>query len=93
MKLPKTPKGMKIESGICMKVIDIVTQDNAAWAVIETSRGIISFTLNEDHSIYVLNRNGGCEQDSESLFMQEVTDEEIAELKQLSEVFKKDIES
>jgi len=64
-----------------MKLLNTIENDGNRWAVIDTGRGEITFTLNDDGSIYALAPDGGAMQDSEREFMTDASDAEIASLR------------
>jgi len=63
-----------------MKLLELVEDGGYWWAIIETARGVITFTLNDDGTIYALSPDGGALQDAEREFMSDASADEIAAL-------------
>ena len=64
-----------------MRILDTIEGNCHRLAVIDTGRGEVTFTLNDDGTIYALSPDGGALQDSESDFMDNASDAERDELR------------
>lgn len=67
-----------------MQVLDLIEDNSSKWLVVQTGRGEVTFTLNDNGSLYVLNQDGGALQDTESEFYRTASDAEIYTLSLIS---------
>lgn len=57
------------------KIIDIANADGYKWAVVAVLNKVITFTINDDNTLYLLNPDGSAMQDTEDDFMESYSDE------------------
>ena len=76
-----------------MKLVEIIEDRHADWAVVETKGKLVTFTLNDDRSFYILNQNGGAMQDSEIAWRDQATSEDLDDLRNLSLILKQELEA
>ena len=67
-----------------MFVIDSINEGGSSWVLVETGRGLVTFTQNEDGSLYAVSTDGGALQDTESDFISTATAQEMLALRKIS---------